>query len=93
MDCVRLKTRCNSDFMAQAHYGSLWYAAHTYPNHDKRVAEQFTARSAKQFLPIGSCCSSELVRNIRLFSARQKPQRQIIYPARAPNGRLRMTRC
>jgi transcription antitermination factor NusG len=52
MDCARLKSRYDSDFMPLANYQSHWYAAYTNANHEKRVAEQLTVRSMEHFLPL-----------------------------------------
>jgi transcription antitermination factor NusG len=36
------------------HYETRWYAAQTSPNHEKRVAEQLSARVVEHFLPLYS---------------------------------------
>jgi transcription antitermination factor NusG len=52
MDCTRLKSRYDSDFLPLANYEFHWYAAYTNANHEKRVAEQLAIRSVEHFLPL-----------------------------------------
>src|ERR1700676_543056 len=34
-----------------------WYAAYTYPRHEKRIAEHLSGRSMTHFLPLSKCVS------------------------------------
>ena len=46
-----IKSGCDTA-LANHHFEPCWYAAYTCANHEKRVAEQLSARSVENYLPL-----------------------------------------
>ena len=49
---VNMASRSGHSEMPQSFHESLWFAAYTSANHEKRVAEQLEVRSVEHFLPV-----------------------------------------